>query len=295
MVFGSESSDIKKFEKLIALEENKDFTEELQKNLKNGNSYPTAYNNAVQKFLGENFSLKSNDILGTEYLRAIKFWNAKITPQTLKREGAGYHSHDFSGDIASATGIRKLIEDKKDFETIKKFLPESSAEILFKAVTEKRTADISKFYNFIRYAVLSQKENLKNIQDMETGFDNRLYEAALVCENYKDFLDKIITKRFTIGRVQRVLIHILLGITTEITEDAKKKIPYIRILGFSQKGREYLKNLKNESDIKIITSLKNIQKILSEDERKFLELNERAGKIYGIINPYKNRNIPLIY
>ena len=130
---------------------------------------------------------------------------------------------------------------------------------------------------------------------METGFDNRLYEAALVCENYKDFLDKIITKRFTIGRVQRVLIHILLGITTEITEDAKKKIPYIRILGFSQKGRKYLKNLKNESDIKIITSLKNIQKILSEDERKFLEFNEKAGKIYGIVNPYKNRNIPLIY
>ena len=58
---------------------------------------------------------------------------------------------------------------------------------------------------------------------METGFDNRLYEAALVCENYKDFLDKIITKRFTIGRVQRVLIHVLLGITSEITEVPRKK------------------------------------------------------------------------
>lgn len=295
IIFGSESNDIKKFEQLLSLEENKKFIEELQKNLKEGNSYPTAYNKTVLNFLGEDFSLNSNDILGTEYLRAIKFWKANIIPYTLKREGANYHSHNFYGNIASASGIRKLIENKEDFSKIKNFIPEETFEILFKAISENKITNISKFYNLIRYAILSQKENLKNIQDVENGFENRLYENALICENYNDFMKKIITKRFTIGRVQRVLIHILLGITKEITDEAKKNIPYIRIFGFSQKGREYLKTLKNENNVKIITSLKNIQKILSEDERKFLELNERAGKIYGIINPYENRKIPLIY
>lgn len=295
IIFGSESNDIKKFEQLLNLEENKKFIEELQKNLKEGNSYPTAYNKTVLNFLGADFSLNSNDILGTEYLRAIKFWKANIIPYTLKREGANYHSHNFYGNIASASGIRKLIENKEDFSKIKNFIPEETFEILFKAISENKITNISKFYNLIRYAILSQKENLKNIQDVENGFENRLYENALICENYNDFMKKIITKRFTIGRVQRVLIHILLGITKEITDEAKKNIPYIRIFGFSQKGREYLKTLKNENNIKIITSLKNIQKILSEDERKFLELNERAGKIYGIINPYENRKIPLIY
>ena len=295
IIFGSESNDIKKFEQLLSLEENKKFIEELQKNLKEGNSYPTAYNKTVLNFLGADFSLNSNDILGTEYLRAIKFWKANIIPYTLKREGANYHSHNFYGNIASASGIRKLIENKEDFSNIKNFIPEETFEILFKAISENKITNISKFYNLIRYAILSQKENLKNIQDVENGFENRLYENALICENYNDFMKKIITKRFTIGRVQRVLIHILLEITKEITDEAKKNIPYIRIFGFSQKGREYLKTLKNENNIKIITSLKNIQKILSEDERKFLELNERAGKIYGIINPYENRKIPLIY
>ena len=65
-------------------------------------------------------------------------------------------------------------------------------------------------------------------------------------------------------------------------------------MGFSERGREYLKKLKHEENIKIITSLKNIQKILSEDERKYLEFNEKAGKIYGIINSYVNRKIPLM-
>ena len=296
IVFGSESSNMEKLQKIISLEENKEFQEKLQKNLKDGYSYPTAYNKEVENFLGSEYSVKSNDILGIEYIRAIEFWKSSMEPVTVKREGAGYHSHEYEGNIASATGIRKMISEKE--EDIKRFMPEKSAEIVLKAVKEERTADISKFYNLIRYAVLSQKENLKNIQDMETGFENRLYEAALVCENYEEFLNKIITKRFTIGRVQRVLIHVLLGITKEITEDVKKKVPYIRILGFSQKGREYLKNLKKdetEESVKIITAFKNIQKILSEDERELLELNERAGKIYGIVNPYKNRNTPIMY
>ncbi len=300
IVFGSESSDTEKMKKIILLEKSKNFSEKLRENLKQGMSYPTAYNREIENFLGKEYIVNSNDILGIEYLRAIDFWKSSIVPKTLKREGAGYHSYETFGDIASASGIRKMFEENKNMEEIQKFIPEKSWKILVKAFEEKRTADISKFYFLIRYAVLSQREAMKDIQDMEEGFHIRLYEAALVCENYKDFLEKIITKRFTIGRVQRILIHVLLGITKEITENTKQKIPYVRIMGFSQKGREYLKNLAKQNketkiETKIITGLKNIQKILSEEERFYLELNERSGRIYNIVNRYEARNIPVIY
>lgn len=296
IVFGSESSDTEKMKKIISLEKNEKFLEKLRENMKQGMSYPTAYNREIENFIGKEYIVNSNDILGIEYLRAIDFWKSSIVPRTLKREGAGYHSHETFGDIASASGIRKMFEENKSIEEIQKFIPEKSWEILLKAFEEKRTADISKFYFLIRYAVLSQRETMKDIQDMEEGFDIRLYEAALVCENYKEFLEKIITKRFTVGRVQRILTHVLLGITKEITQKTKQKIPYVRVMGFSQKGREYLKKiLKSEKETKIITGLKNIQKILSEDERFYLELNERAGRIYSIANKYKTKNIPVIY
>lgn len=300
IVFGSESSDMEKMKKIILLEKSENFSEKLRENLKQGMSYPTAYNREIENFLGKEYIVNSNDILGIEYLRAIDFWKSSIVPKTLKREGAGYHSYETFGDIASASGIRKMFEENKNIEEIQKFIPEKSWKILIKAFEEKRTADISKFYFLIRYAVLSQREAMKDIQDMEEGFHIRLYEAALVCENYKDFLEKIITKRFTIGRVQRILIHVLLGITKEITENTKQKIPYVRIMGFSQKGREYLKNLTKQNketkiETKIITGLKNIQKILSEEERFYLELNERSGRIYNIVNRYEARNIPVIY
>lgn len=295
IIFGSESSDTEKLKKIIELEKNEKFLEKLQENLKKGSSYPTAYNKEIENFLGKEYTVSSNDILGIEYIRAVEFWQSKTEIYTLKREGTGYHSYETSGNIASASRIRKMVEEENDFDKIKKFLPEKAGEILFEEVSSGKTAALSQFYNLIRYAVLTGKENLKNIQDMEIGFENRLYEAALVSENFEDFMNKIITKRFTIGRVQRVLIHVLLGITKDLTENVKKKIPYVRIMGFSQKGREYLKNLEKDKDTKIITGLKNIQKILSEEERKILELNERAGKIYNIINPYLNRNAPMIY
>ena len=297
IVFGSESSNIGKLKKIIYLEKNEKFLERLQSNLKVGDSYPTAYNKEVINFLGVDYRVQSNDILGIEYIRAIDFWNSKIEPVSIKREGAGYHSQEHDGKIASASGIRKMFHEGKNKNEIKNLVPEKVGETLFKLMKEGKSIEMSKFYPLIKYAVISQKDLLKDIQDMEIGFENRIYEAALICENYEEFLNKILTKRFTIGRVQRVLIHILLGITKEITEKVKNKVPYVRIMGFSEKGRTYLKELKKREtpEVKIITTLKNIQKNLSAEEREILELNERASIIYRIINPYENKNTPMMY
>jgi len=78
-----------------------------------------------------------------------------------------------------------------------------------------------------------------------------------------------------------------------MTEEVKKNIPYIRVLGFNKKGRKYLKELE-EMEIPILTTFKNIRKNLSEERRKFLEFNERASDIYTIINPYEDEKIPIM-
>lgn len=295
IIFGSESNDIEKLKKIIEIENNEHFKERLQKNLKSGDSYPTAYNKEVEYFLGKDFIVKSNDILGIEYLRAIKFWRSEIEPIVVKRKNVDYHSDEMIEDIASASGIRKMVKEKNKIEMIEKYLSENSKDIFFKEISLEKITDISKFYFLIRYAILMEKEKIKDIQDVEEGYENRLYEAALSCENYKDFMEKIMTKRYTIGRVQRILVHILLGITKKLTEEVKQTIPYIKILGFSENGRKYLKNLSKESGIKIITTNKNIRKIFSDKEREFFEINEKAGKIYGIVNSYEERKIPIIY
>lgn len=295
ILFGSESSDITKLNKIIDLEKSETFIKNLKNNLKKGLSYPTAYNNEIKNQLGNNFNLSSNDILGLEYLRALVFWKSNIIPKTLQRKEVDYHSEKLSNGFASASGIRKIINQNKNLNFLNSFIPEKSKEIILDAITNGKTTDISKFYPLIKYAILSQKENLENIQDIEDGFQNRLYEKALITENYKDFIENIMTKRYTIGRIQRILIHILLGITKEITYKIKQEIPFVHVLGFSEEGQKYLKILKNKEKFKIISSLKNVTKILTDEERELLELNERASEIYRIVNPYKKRKIPFMY
>lgn len=53
--------------------------------MKEGHSYPTAYSNTL-KILDKTDELDSNDILGVEYIKALKFWKSKIEPIAIKRE-----------------------------------------------------------------------------------------------------------------------------------------------------------------------------------------------------------------
>ncbi|MGL5797415.1 MAG: nucleotidyltransferase [Cetobacterium sp.] len=289
IVFGSESGNVENLIARAELEEKQEFKEELKYFLKEGLSYPTAYSNTLKK-LNIDTELNSNDILGVEYIKALKFWKSKIDPIAIKREKSGYYSEGIEDGISSATGIRKKIGIG---EEIKDVVPEETYKVLNEAIKNNRFAKLEDFYSLIKHRILLEKENLKFIQDIEIGYENKLYEAAFSSFNFETFFQKIQSKRYTLGRVQRILIHILLGIKKDETEINKKKIPYIRILGFTKDGQSYLKELKNE-DIIILTSLKNVQKKLNENELKFLEQNEVASKIYAMINPYEDRKIPII-
>lgn len=289
IVFGSESGNAEKLIKRAKLEEEDKFKQELKKQLKEGFSYPTAYSNTL-KYLKQGEEIESNDILGVEYIKALKFWKSQIEPIAIKREKSGYYSEGVEDGISSATGIRKKL---KLGEEIKEVVPLTTYEVLKDALKENKFAKLEDFYELIRYKILLEKDRLELIQDIEQGYENKIYEAALSSENFEDFFEKIKSKRYTLGRMQRILIHILLGVKKEETKNVKEKIPYIRVLGFTKVGQEYLKELK-ENDVKILTSLKNIQKNLEKESLKFLEHNEVASKIYSIINPYKERKIPII-
>lgn len=289
IVFGSESGDTEKLLKRAKLEEEEEFKQELKKQLKEGFSYPTSYSNTL-KYLKQEEEIESNDILGVEYIKALKFWKSKIEPIAIKREKSGYYSEGIEDGISSATGIRKKLQLG---EEIREVVPLTTYEILKEALKENKFAKLEDFYELIRYKILLEKDRLELIQDIEQGYENKIYEAALSSKNFQDFFEKIKSKRYTLGRIQRILIHILLGVKKEETKKVKEKIPYIRVLGFTKVGQEYLKELK-ENDVEILTSLKNIQKNLDKESLKYLEHNEIASKIYSIINPYKERKIPII-
>ena len=56
------------------------------------------------------------------------------------------------------------------------------------------------------------------------------------------------------------MLHSLFGLTENITDKIKNKVPFVKILGFSTKGQEYLNYLKKSesyNERKILTSNRN--------------------------------------
>ena len=294
IVFGSESNDLEKLKRIATISMTKEFELSLKKFLAEGFSYPTAFSKALF-----DEKLGSNDILALEYLKAIKAINPKIEAYCIKREKTGYYD-DEKDNFASATHIRKILLDynkkKEDkLNKIKNLVPEFSYKILEENFGV--FSCLSDFYDLIKYNIIKNHSNLKNIQDLEVGLENRLYKYSLENSNFDEFFNNILTKRLTISRLQRILLHSLFNLTETITEKVKNKIPFVKILGFSTKGQEYLNYLKksdNYSERKILTSNRNLKEILNEEEIELFNFNELCSQIYRIKSSYINIGYPII-
>lgn len=294
IVFGSESNDLDKLKRIATISMTKEFELSLKEFLAEGFSYPTAFSKALF-----DEKLGSNDILAMEYLKAIKVINPKIEAYSIKREKTGYYD-DEKDNFASATYVRKVLLDtneKKEtkLNKIKNLVPEFSYKILEENFGV--FSCLSDFYDLIKYNIIKNYSELKNIQDLEVGLENRLYKYAIENLSFEDFFDKILSKRLTISRLQRILLHSLLDLTEELTDKVKNKVPYVKILGFSNRGQEYLNYLKKLDDFnerKILTSNRNLKEILSEEDLELFNFNELASQIYCIKSNYNNIGYPII-
>ena len=294
IVFGSESNDLDKLKRITTISLTKEFELSLREFLAEGFSYPTAFSKALF-----DEKLGSNDILAMEYLKAIKVINPKIEACSIKREKTGYYD-DEKDNFASATYIRKVLldsnEKKEDkLNKIKNLVPEFSYKILEENFGV--FSCLSDFYDLIKYNIIKNYSELKNIQDLEVGLENRLYKYSLENLSFKDFFDEVLTKRITISRLQRILLHSLFNLTENITKKIKNKVPFVRILGFSARGQEYLNYLKkaeNYNERKILTSNRNLKEILNEEEIELFNFNELCSQIYCIKSSYINIGYPII-
>ena len=293
IVFGSESNDLDKLKRIATISMTKEFELSLREFLAEGLSYPTAFSKALF-----DEKLSSNDILALEYLKAIKGTNSKIEPYSIQREKTGYYD-DEKDNFSSATYIRKILSgnEKKEnkLNKIKNLVPEFSYKILEENFGV--FSCLSDFYDLIKYNIIKNHSELKNIQDLEVGLDNRLYRYSLENLSFDEFFNKVLTKRITISRLQRILLHSLFNLTETITEKVKNKVPFVKILGFSTKGQEYLNYLKkaeNYSERKILTSNRNLKEILNKEEIELFNFNELCSQIYRVKSNYINIGYPII-
>ena len=264
IVFGSESNNIDTLKELAKIQlKSKKYDKLVKQYMDNGINYPTAMNKALTDLGGKSVN-NPNDLLGLSYIKEIIKNKYNITPVSIKRTN-DYHSLKANDKIISASAIRNLIKNKKRF---KKYVPSFSYKYI-----NKKNFD-TKLFELLKYKINSDK-NLALYQTVDEGIENRIIKYINNVSTMDELISKIKTKRYTYNKISRMLIHILCNFTKD-EADKFKEITYIRVLGFNDKGKNYLNRVKRDSSIPIITNPKS-----SNDE--MLKLEHRVTDIYNII------------
>ena len=297
-VFGAEEEDIKVLDRIIELQEREDYKKNLMELMKKGNSYSTSQKLALSEY-GYGDVVKSNNILALEYMRTMKRENLRIKPYIIKREISDYNEIEIEEgrkSIASATFIREeMLRNSGDPENIRKFIPEKTYEILKRFYISDRTDNEqlewknlkNSMFKFLKYKLLMEtKKEIIKIYDMNDEIYARIYRGVSKSKTYEVFLKEVKSRNFSIKRIERIVLNILLNVTKKAVDF---KLDYIRVLGFNQKGQEYLKQLKKnkkvfneksymteelgtfkkkENDEKIFVNWKNIEKNVHSEKVK---------------------------
>lgn len=266
LVFGSESNNI---DNLITIANtelfNKDFSSLVKINLNNGDNYPTALAKAI-KVLNNIEINKPNDLLGLSYIKEIIKQNANIKPITIQRTN-DYHdlTKNTTTNIVSASNIRNLLSINED---ITPYLEKNNIKYL-------RKIDDTLLWNLLKYQIINNYNKLDKFQTTDEGIDNRIRKYINKSNSLTRLKENIKTKRYTNNKISRMFIHILTNFTKE-EASSNQDITYIRVLGFNNKGKEYLNQIKKELSIPLITNgfIK---------DNPILEIEYRASYIYSLL------------
>ena len=277
--FGSESDSPELLKECAKNLRTTDFNSLVSKLVESGVSFPTAREQAVKELFGDppaKLLQNSNDILGVEYAKALLELNSELDIVTVKRTGASHDSNEGEGNIRSASLIRTFIENLNE---VKNFVPEESFSVLENAINEKKIIDYSKYELSLLFKLRTMSvEELRELPDVNEGLEYRIYEAVRNSTSYNELLEKIKTKRYTLSRIRRILLFAYLGVTKELL---KTPVPYIRVLGFNEKGASLLKECKEKAKLPIVTRPKDL-KNLDENGRRIFELECKARDLYSL-------------
>ena len=199
----------------------------------------------------------------------------------------------FSPSFASASAIRNLLCQKtSDPESPcpsgNAGLPTTPADILASQIPEnaffifKNILDSGEFLTedaldpILTYCLLQKNiAELASCQDVSGNLAQRIMNQKNLLHGFSQSAALLKTKELTQTRIQRALLHIILGI-----HHTPERIPYARVLGFRKESSPLLKEIKKNSRIPVITKLADASRQLDLSSQALLEETTFASNLY---------------
>lgn len=251
--FGSECADASHLERAASVTQSSAFISRVQERQRRGEGSAQAYFAELQDSLGgEERRLLANDILGVEYIRAIRAIGSNMTPMPIFRDGSAYSAFSTEqGRHPSATALRSLIQNGNINDALE-FLPENAKkelEIAFE--TGLAPTDMSRLDRAIlAFFRLHDPQHLEQIAEMQGGLSHRLHDAARRAVSLEEMLLLASSKSYPTARLRRAVLFAMSGVTAQ---DLSTPPAYLTLLAANQTGRDLLRQWKGKTPIPIVT------------------------------------------
>ena len=203
------------------------------------------------------FLLSPNDILAIDYILSSKNIGYEGGFFTVKRKGL---EHNLSASII-----------RDDFYSQNPDLLKSLEERLFTLLLSKISEDISN--------ISSQR-----ISKYDSELYNTLKRGWRNTRNIQEVENLLVSKMHTRARVRRFIVSLIIGLNTpQNSDDCVYNAVYP--LAFNKIGSNYLKSVKNNSDIKLnfLNGIKNNYMSFDNSLRVISEDEIRSTDVYNIL------------
>lgn len=272
--FGTENCTVSDF---VSAAEflNRSDTVELISAVRKQQSYPSAVSSVVPDNIKKAVS-SPNNILGVEYTRCLlkNNFGGEIIP--VERKNVSHDGSEIKDEFASASYIRNLYRSGVPAD---EFVPAVVWQIYSDKINDGDFISEQSFYERQIISILRQKqaEDFLSVSDSDGGIGQRLYNSVQQYVTLDDICMNTKSKRFTFSGIRRRLYNTVLNIPKGLY---KEKPPYIKVLAFNGNGSSLLRQIKNNSDIPIITKKSDTAK-LNLFGKKIYELECRATDLYN--------------
>lgn len=280
----------------LLVDEPEEFKDVLRQGLKEGLSHAAARSRAVGVILGEEYVTvmeTSNNILGVEYMKALRKLGSKIQPAPIARRLNAHNDMTIMEGFSSATAIRNAIYNKYDMNALSSTIPSYSLDILTDRYLDSFPIFRDDFSLVLGAELLKAKESsdLTKFFGISEDLANRILNLKNDFQTFIQFREDLSTKNITNATVSRALMHIVLGITDADMRELYNvdAIKHVQVLGFRKASADVFGEIKRNSEIRLVSKLADVMRDGGQQD-KMLVQNINADEMYRMVamNKYKS-------
>ena len=265
LVFGIEADSYSEIEKYVELRSSDEeaYINQVKEKISEGDSFCSKMS---EGFLG------SNNILAAEYMCALKRINSNIEPMPVPRTGTETHN-------TTAGNLRRMIKNGENFTS---YIPSETVSVINDEYNFGRgPVNPAVIQNFIMARLRQMTaEDVRKLPFVSEGLEYKIIKEAVSKGTYSSLRDACVSKRYTRGRISRILMSVATGITKDLLEEFKNDPPYVKILGFNETGKQLLSSISEKCTIPMFVQPSQGLFILSGNRKAVLEKEINATSLY---------------